>query len=106
MMYNFPIIELGGKEAKADRIMRLIPYFQQQKIWLPDRCVRKNCEGGVEDLVETFMKEEYLAFPSTNHDDMLDVMSRILDKKMNLQRPEHTARRRKNNRAKMEYQAF
>lgn len=77
--YRFNIVELGGKTAKNDRISKIIPDFQNAKIWLPFRIEKKNYEGKSENLVDIFVKEEYLVFPTPKHDDMLDCLARIKD---------------------------
>lgn len=78
-IYHFDIVELGGPMPKADRIRRLVPKFEQGTILLPDRFSRTNCEGRAEDLVKVFVDEEYMAFPVSAHDDMLDALARIED---------------------------
>lgn len=77
--YRFVITEVGGSMSKSDRIRRLIPYFYDGRIWMPDRMLKANYEGKLVDLVEEFVNQEYLTFPVSNHDDMLDSLSRLLD---------------------------
>jgi phage terminase large subunit-like protein len=77
--YRFPIIPLGGNTPKPDRIKRLIPVFEQGRMFIPDMCWRVNYEGQQQDLTKIFIDEEYLAFPVATHDDMLDGLSRIVD---------------------------
>ena len=77
--YRFEITEVGGAQPKEDRIKRLVPYFEQGRIYLPDKLERKNYEGKTYDAVEAFIEDEYLAFPVCLHDDMLDMMARIFD---------------------------
>ena len=45
----------------------------------------KNHEGKLYDLMENFVKNEYVFFPATTKKDMLDAMSRVYD--MQLQPP-------------------
>jgi len=80
--YRFPIIELGGVMPKADRIRRMIPWFEQGRVYLPQKFPKTNYEGRSVDLTEAFLKEEYLPFPVGAHDDMLDALARILDDEM------------------------
>ncbi len=82
--YRFLIKELGGRMAKTDRISKLIPDFQGSKIWLPNKLEKKNYEGKTEDVVNTFVKEEYLTFPTPKHDDMLDCLARIKDEDLHI----------------------
>ena len=77
--YHFPIIELGGSMPKNDRIRRLIPLYEQKRVFLPHKLMKKNYEGVEVDLVKSFREEEYVAFPVASHDDMLDAQARLLD---------------------------
>ncbi len=77
--YRFNVIELGGSQPKNDRIRRLIPFFEQSRFYLPQRLDRTNYEGLSVNLIDQFIKHEYEAFPLSQHDDMLDSMSRIFD---------------------------
>ena len=43
--------------------------------------------GETVDLMSVFIKDEYLRFPYSKHDDMLDCAARILDEKLNVQFP-------------------
>lgn len=80
--YRFSIIALGGAMAKTDRIRRLVPIFEQGRMWFPHRLVRLKADKSVADLVQDFYRNEYLNFPVAEHDDMLDCLSRILDSKL------------------------
>lgn len=78
--YRFHIQEVGGNsQSKEDRIRRLIPYFQDHKIYFPKTLFKSNSNKNVEDLIDIFIHQEYLTFPVGIHDDMLDAMSRICD---------------------------
>jgi predicted phage terminase large subunit-like protein len=77
--YRFPIIETGGPMPKNDRIKQLVPYFEQGRVYLPERCVRVNYEGVSEDLSQAFVNDEYAFFPFAPHDDMMDCLARIMD---------------------------
>jgi predicted phage terminase large subunit-like protein len=80
--YRFEITPLGGSESKFDRIRKLIPLFEQNRIYLPYGLVRPNYEGRSEDLVQIFVNDEYTPFPVMAHDDMLDCLARIVDPKL------------------------
>lgn len=80
--YRFDITELGGTQPKNDRIRRLIPWFEQGRIYLHPKLMKANYEGREVDLTQTFIDEEYLAFPVGVHDDMLDSLARFLDEDM------------------------
>jgi len=77
--YKFHVIPLSGRVKKEDRIRRLIPLFEQGRVLLPEVCWRPNYEGENQDLTKIFINEEYLPFPVSHHDDMLDALSRIVD---------------------------
>lgn len=78
-IYHFPITEVGGSMPKVDRIRRLIPLYEQGRIFLPHKLIKTNYEGVEVDLVKTFVEEEYKAFPVAGHDDLLDAQARLLD---------------------------
>jgi phage terminase large subunit-like protein len=95
--YRFHITELGGSLAKRDRIRRLVPIFEQGRMWLPETLRRTDYQGVSRDLVDVFLREEYEAFPLGDHDDMLDSLARITDDDMHLvwprvERPVRTGR--------------
>lgn len=77
--YRFDVVELGGQTPKLDRIRRLIPLFEQGRMYLPRGRTYTMYDGRTVDLVETFVEEEYAAFPVMSHDDALDCMARIVD---------------------------
>ena len=80
--YRFSIEEVGGAMRKEDRIERLTGYFQDGKIWFPRFLEKTNYLGRKVDLISYFKDEEYLQFPVSRHDDMIDCLSRICDVKM------------------------
>lgn len=86
--YRFDVIELGGTMPKVDRIRRLIPEFEQGRIYLPEALMRNNYEGRLVDVVQQFVEEELTAFPVGGHDDMLDAMSRIKDEALGARPPQ------------------
>lgn len=78
-LYAFVITRLDGAMPKPDRIRRLIPKFEQGGILLPQQQFRQNYEGRSEDMAAVFRDEEFLPFPVSSHDDMLDSLSRLAD---------------------------
>lgn len=85
--YRFPIQEIGGSTPKLDRIRRLIPLYEQGRMFLPRGRTYTNYEGNTSDLIDTFIESEYAAFPVMSHDDMLDCQARIADPELVLQWP-------------------
>jgi phage terminase large subunit-like protein len=81
--YHFNIVPLGGPMPKNDRIRRLVPLFETGRIYFPYRLLRPDCEGGTRDLTDDFLSEEYLTFPVSAHDDMLDALARIVEPELN-----------------------
>ncbi len=77
--YRFKIIPLKGSMAKRDRIARLLPVFEQGRIYLPQTRFRTTHDGKTINLIDAFIEEEYVAFPVAVHDDMLDCLARIED---------------------------
>lgn len=85
--YRFDIVEVGGQVPKPDRIKRLIPLFEQGRIYLPRSLHRTNYEGKTEDMVDVFIQQEFKAFPVAIHDDMLDSLARIAEPDLDLAWP-------------------
>lgn len=77
--YHFNVVEVAGKSSKADRIKRLLPLFEQGRVYMPVSLHATDYEKTVRDLVHDFIEEEYTAFPVGSHDDMLDCLSRITE---------------------------
>ena len=82
--YYFEITELGGNIPKIDRIRRLIPSFEHGRWLFPESVYRTNYQGKTEDLIDIYINEEFLAFPVSVHDDMLDCQARIVDPELNV----------------------
>lgn len=102
---HFSIEELNwpadGQVAKDNRIRRLEPDLRNWRFFFPYQgdmtstqakakrnkqeylisrpIMRKNEEGKIYNVVEWFIKNEYLFFPNTTKKDLLDAMSRIYD---------------------------
>jgi phage terminase large subunit-like protein len=90
--YRFTITPLGGQMPKPDRIKRLVPIFEQGRVFLPLRGIpRINHDGQTHDIIRQFVEEEYSAFPVCKHDDGLDCLARILDDDMGVIFPEPEA---------------
>ena len=77
-------MEVAGQTKKVDRIGRLIPLFEEGRIYLPQSLHKTNYEKVVVDLVQAFIEEEYAAFPVGIHDDMLDALARIAEPDLKL----------------------
>ena len=93
--YRFGIKELKGPTPKNDRIRRLIPIFEQGRMWLPRVLWYTTVEGERIDLIKAFVKEEYLAFPVGAHDDMMDNLANIVHPDMSATFPRALRRQQK-----------
>jgi len=82
--YRFSIDEVGGTTSKNDRIRRLVPWFEQGRIWLPEYLTYIDYERKPLDLVTRFVEDEYAAFPVPLHDDMLDSLARLVEPELSL----------------------
>lgn len=76
-VYEFKITPLGGNQSKDNRIMKLMPLFEFERILLPKSIIRQDFQGRSYNMVKAFIEEEYNAYPVLKHDDMLDCMARI-----------------------------
>lgn len=108
--YRFHVVEVAGKLKKNDRIRRLVPLFEQGKVYFPVNMTYTDHEGIVRDLVHTFIEEEYAAFPAGIHDDMLDSLARIAEPDLPLVWPQQETpepkRKRYESNADREYSAW
>jgi phage terminase large subunit-like protein len=77
--YRFKLTPVGGKASKRDRIGRLMPLFEQGKFYFPQTRFYTDHSGQTLNLIDVFIEEEYVAFPVSRHDDMLDALARIVD---------------------------
>lgn len=84
--YRFHIEPIGGAVKKADRIRRLVPIFENRRFYLPRRLFFVNVAGEVRDLVKEFINE-YTNFPVSEHDDVLDATSRIVEERLGAKFP-------------------
>lgn len=91
--YRFDITPVAGKSPKNDRIRRLIPLFEQGRVYLPQTLNYTDYEGIVRDLVGDFIEQEYCAFPVSQHDDMMDSLARIAEPDLDLIWPRESSSR-------------
>lgn len=68
--------------SKEDRIRALQPlYYNKRIVWKKSITYRCNWDGKVHDLIQE-IKLEYLQFPFSTHDDILDCQSQLLQIKV------------------------
>ena len=77
--YFFSIIPLGGAVAKNDRIRKLVPLFEQGRVFFRSTIAVLDAEGRARNLTEEFVRDEFTQFPVARHDDMLDCLARVLE---------------------------
>lgn len=82
--YRFQITEVAGQTSKTDRVKRLIPLFEAGRIWLPQTYNVTDWQRIPVNLVQSFIEEEYMAFPVGLHDDLLDALARIAEPDLRL----------------------
>lgn len=85
--YRFNIDVVGGQTPKNDRIRRMLPWFENGRFYFPKNLVYRDYEGIGRDLVSIFIEDEFVAFPVSVHDDMLDSLARLLEPEMPLSWP-------------------
>ncbi len=85
--YRFYIREVAGNVRKDDRIERLIPIFKEHRMWFPHSIPYTNMEGVEQDLIKTFIEDEYSTWPNSSYKDMLDALSRAEEPNMPLSFP-------------------
>ena len=77
--YRFSLTAVGASTPKGQRIDALEPLFREGRIFLPLNAWHVNWEGVREDMITTFIRDEYIPYPFCAHDDALDALSRIAD---------------------------
>lgn len=85
--YRFHIVPLGGTMGKNDRIRRLVPLFENHRIYLPRKLLFVTVDGKTADLTSMLINEEYESFPVGTHDDMLDAFARITEEDLGAVHP-------------------
>ncbi len=86
--YYFTIREMGGQTPKPDRIRRLIPWFEQSRLFLPVQSSFRDNEGSLRNFTREFVEEEYETFPVCAHDDMLDCLARLAEPELGIGFPD------------------
>lgn len=76
--WHFPIVQVKQHVPKNDRIGWLVPFFEQGRIWFPNRILKRTVTGETVDLVHDFEHYEYSVHPIVKHDDMLDCLANIM----------------------------
>ena len=78
--YHFEIKEAKDGSLKIeDRIRRLTSTFERRLMWLPEKLIKDRSDGKQADMIDLFIEQEYLLFPTGSNRIMLDCMSRLFD---------------------------
>jgi phage terminase large subunit-like protein len=80
--------ELGGTMAKVDRIRRLIPWFEQGRIYLHPK-IEDRLRGAAHRPDQELHQRRIQGVPGGRHDDMLDALARFLDDDLPIRFPLH-----------------
>lgn len=70
-----PFRQKSNDGPKAQRIETLEPEFRAGIIWLPNAIKYRQYDGSWRDLVQDFLRDEFLTYPQVVHDDMLDALA-------------------------------
>lgn len=94
--YRFKITEVAGSMAKDDRILRLQPIIEENRLWLPRILWKVLSDGTRMEMIQAFINDEFNPFPVGIHPDALDSLSRIVDLPIkypgrNKTKPEHVS---------------
>ncbi len=67
--------------SKRDRIRRLVPIYEQHRFLSPVRLLYHAVADGITKLFDLVAewRAEYIDFPMSSHDDIMDCASRITD---------------------------
>lgn len=85
--FYFKITPLkNNKGAKPERIGILSEYFSEKRVYLPRNLLRLTKNRGVVDLISEFINDEFMKYPMSEFDDMLDALAKVSE--MNLLYPE------------------
>ena len=73
----FPIEEFTTTKNKVQKISNMIPHVRSGTVVWPTSCWHRNWQGVAEDMCDTTVQFELLAFPTGVHDDAIDAISTI-----------------------------
>lgn len=74
---HFQIVPFSMKKhgSKFDRMDQLRTPLENGNIWFPYKCVHINYQGKQEDMLESFIRDEYVGYPLISHDDAMDALA-------------------------------
>lgn len=77
--YRFSVTEVKGKLSKEDRIRRMIPDWENERVYIADKILYNDYKGDIRDLSMELIEDELMMFPVGKNDDMIDAWTRIYD---------------------------
>jgi len=86
--YRFRIIPINALLAKEDQIKKLVPLFEYNQIYFPEKLIKRDYQGVSYDLVKVIIEEEYEWFPFCVHDDGLNCLSFITNRELGVSFPD------------------
>ncbi len=72
-----PFRQRPSDGPKAQRIETLEPDFRNGLVWIREAIRYRQFDGTWRDLVQDFLRDEFLAYPQVVHDDMLDALASL-----------------------------
>lgn len=78
--YRFNIFPVKATVAKDLRIQALAAPLESGRMYFPPRCMHQNWEGRSEDMLQTFLEDEFDKYPFATHDDALDSLAMTQEK--------------------------
>lgn len=74
---HFVLVPFSMKKhgSKFERMDQLRTPLENGNIWFPYRCSHVNYQGKSEDMLESFIRDEYLGYPLVSHDDAMDALA-------------------------------
>lgn len=77
--YRFSLVEVAGRLSKEDRIRRMIPDWDNDRVYIADKILYNDYKNDIRDLSSEIIEDELMLFPVGKNDDMIDAWTRIYD---------------------------
>lgn len=82
--YRFDIFPVKSTISKDLRIQSLSAPLENGKFYFPPFCKHKNWEEETEDMLDTFLNDEYDKYPFCSHDDAIDSLAMTQEQSVKL----------------------
>lgn len=80
--YRFDICPIKSTISKDLRIQTLSAPLENGKFYFPPSCYHTNWQGEREDMLDTFLNDEYDKYPFCAHDDAIDSLAMTQEKQV------------------------